>query len=883
MQIPQEQPLNLEIRAASAGTGKTTSLVRLYLEALKSTPARRIAAVTFTRASARDLRERLRAGLLTLLETGRYLDVTLHSRTPFERALTELDSSIISTIHGFYRNLLRLNAPTIGLDPDFSNLDETQAKDIFRAAASSILARAALHGETGTALFANLGWEEAMHALETMHQKRVYAPFNSPDQSLLDTYQAANTLYQTRLANSTLSATDIELSTLKLLENPNCLKRIQSRYHLLFVDEFQDVNPLQAKIFTQLNFKRMIFVGDAKQSIYAFRDADVTAFLTMYQQATPLPPLTTTYRHGQALSTLYSSLSEHLFPEFSEQGLPAQVTSGRNPNAPSSAEIHLIEATQLETGRTTEAQLIAKKLWTYHQQGYAWHDMAILLRTRTSLSTLEPSLRTAQIPFLVGSGQRYYDRREIRDAMQILRAKLHPHKPEILAALSRLPSINLPLEQIEQLFTNPNALKQPEFNSLKNLLEVIHAATDALGLLEAAWMHLGTNLTKEAQSYANLDGLLYQLAARGARDPRAALAFLERARLGEAEGDEPLEGQNAVRILTIHASKGLEFPICVVYDLARGERNQPEALAIHPNGEIAWRGTPRYQGIQKHWNARRDGESNRLLYVALTRAKDHLIMTGSSTGTARGWLATLEKIGLGNLPNLVVYTHSENQTPTHSPNNPDQKFMTLIANETLAKASFKRHIPRVRAPTRSSEAREETNPDELQLDFLHDSANTIPEAERVIGTLAHYAIAENFSSSNPAQRQILSQQYVLHPYTPNERQTIIDNAWWYLSQYENLYPSRQTRIQDYAELPFAYQDGNTTWQGIIDRLYQEENGTWILEDYKTDSTPITELPQRARAYEKQLGIYKKAIQQARNLEPEVRLTFLHHGIVYKLG
>ncbi len=875
--------MSLEIRAASAGTGKTTSLVQLYLEALKNIPARRIAAVTFTRASARDLRQRLRAGLLQLLETGQYLEVTLHNKAPFERALSELDSSVISTIHGFFRTLLRLNAPALGLDPEFRNLDESEAKDIFRAAASHTLAKAALEAGAGAALLAAHGWEEALDALETLFEKRVYAPFTALDPSLLEAFAACMNLYQARLANAALSATDVELKTLELLENPSCLSRIQSRFLMLMVDEFQDVNPLQAKIFTQLKLARIVFVGDAKQSIYAFRDADVGAFLDMYQRASPLAPLTTSYRHGKALAGFYSSLAETLFPEFSEQGLPPRVSSGRKDNAPSSAELHLIEASSLDTGRSTEARMICQRLYELHKT-YAWRDMAILLRTRTSLTHLEPSLRTMQIPFLVGSGQRYYDRREIRDAMQILRAKLQPHHPEVLSALARFPSINLGLDLIEELIQHPKtALQKPEFATLQTLLEVIYASTDALGLLEATWMHLGTNLTREAQSYANLDGLLYQLAARGARDPRAALVFLERARLGEAEGDEPLEGEDAVRILTIHASKGLEFPVCVVFDLARSERNTSEALIIHPSGEIAWRTEPRYNAIQAHWNKRRDGEANRLLYVALTRAKDHLMLTGSSTGTARGWLATLEKIGYAQLEHLEVFTHSEDQAIPLETEKTSFDFITLEANETLARASFKRHPPSVRAPTRAPEARDlETEPDELQLDLLHDFAHTIPEAERVIGTLAHYAIAENYSSHNLEQRQTLGAQYVLHPYTLEERQAMVTAAWWYLEQYEKLHPNRGDRLFDYAELPFAYQQGQTTWQGIIDRLYQDQNGTWILEDYKTDSVPLPELPQRARAYQHQMQIYSEAVRQAQNLEPEVRLVFLHHGVVYRV-
>ncbi len=873
----------LEIRAASAGTGKTTSLVQLYLEALKTIPARRIAAVTFTRASARDLRQRLRAGLLQLLETGRYLDVVMHTPEPFERALRELDSSVISTIHGFFRVLLRLNAPALALDPEFTNLDETEAKDLFKAAASSVLARAALTSGAGDKLLAEHGWEEALEALEMLFEKRVYAPFSGEDTALLEAFTAAETMYQARLAGMALSSTDVELRTLDLLQQPSVLSRVKQRFTLLLVDEFQDVNPLQAKVFTNLNLERIVFVGDAKQSIYAFRDADVSAFLQMYSQAKQLEPLTTTYRHGQQLAALYSSLAEALFPEFTEQGLPAAVQSGRV-KAPSSAEMHFVEASNLELGRATEARILGQRLSALHRQGYAWRDMAVLLRTRGSLAQLEPSLRAMQIPFLVGSGQRYYDRREIRDAMLCLRAKMQPFAPDILAALARLPSINLSLESIEQLFAGDirRALQNPDFAPLTALLEVIHSATDALGLLEAAWMHLGTNLTKEAQSYANLDGLLYQLAARGARDPRAALLFLERARLGEAEGDEPLEGEDAVRILTIHASKGLEFPVCAVFDLARGERNTGENIVIHPNGEIAWRGTGRYFSIQKHWNARRDGEANRLLYVALTRAKDVLILTGSSTGTARGWLATLEKIGWSNLPYLELNTYHEDESTPLGQNSESTAFIPLERNETLAKAVFKRHQPSVRAPTRSPEANEEHLPDELREGLPEADPSGIPEAERVIGTLAHYAIAENFSSQDVQHQRILAAQYVLHPYTETERAIMVQQALWYLTQYETLYPDRTSRFEDNAELPFAFVHQQTTWQGIIDRFYQQPDGTWILEDYKTDDIPLEQLPQRARAYYRQLAIYQEAIRQARNILPEVRLTFLHHGIVYQL-
>ena len=154
---------------------------------------------------------------------------------------------------------------------------------------------------------------------------------------------------------------------------------------------------------------------------------------------------------------------------------------------------------------------------------------------------------------------------------------------------------------------------------------------------------------------------------------------------------------------------------------------------------------------------------------------------------------------------------------------------------------------------------------------------------RVIGTLTHYAIAENLEPDNPKHQQVLSAQYLLHPYSDIERQTMLERAWWLVSRYQALYSDRFERLADVAELPFAFLRNGTTWQGFIDRLYQEPNGIWILEDFKTDDVPDEALPQRARAYHRQLALYREAIKLARpDLEPEVRITFLVHGVILKL-
>ena len=937
--VKPDLPPILEVRAASAGTGKTTSLVLEYLEALTHTPSRRIAAVTFTRLGAQDLRERLRAGLREVLETGKYLHFHAPSLDPYRRALREIGSSTITTIHGFYRELLRLNAPALGLDPDFVYLDEGEAGNLFLEAASSALAAAALRDAPGGEVLAAWGWEQSLRVLEVLHQKRVYAPFfvseDAPDElarALLSLYSVSSELYAARLAGRSLGPTDVELLTLRLLDSPAILERIRQRVHLLLVDEFQDVNPLQAKIFQGLQLPRTLLVGDAKQSIYAFRDADVNAFLDVYQRAKRLEPLTVSYRHGASLARFYSSLAESLFPEFSEIGLPAAVQSGRkdDPDLEPKAEFHVFQASSLSDGRGSEAAFVAQRLRSLHAGGVPWRDMAVLVRSRGSVPPLETAFGRADVPFMVGSGQQYFDRREIRDALSLLHAKLSL-TPLTIAGLSRLPGVGVPLLELQGWLTDKNGVLAgvaqstlPSAARLRELLEVIADSTDAIDLLVSAWVLLGVRLTARAQSHANLDGLLYQLAAQGARETRAAVQFLERARLSEAQGDEPLEAGDVVRVVTVHSSKGLEFPVTVVFDLSRGERNSSPDAQIHALGEVALKprriGGSRYEAIGKHWEARRGGENNRLLYVALTRAKDRLIVTGSTTGKARGWMQTmLEGLQLSDsgvtMPGLTVTVHTDSTVSSASASRQSAPFVpSALIDADLAHARFKRPAPAVRAPTRAPEASAEP-PDDLELDApvlsevdgddapsqpeLDDvrgdlpmgDLTAIPDAERVIGTLTHYAIGENLSPSSSTHRRVLAAQYSLHAYPPEEREVLLSSAWWLVERYERLTPDRADRLEDFAELPFAFKRSHnvrgaesvTTWQGVIDRLYQLPSGQWVLEDYKTDDVPDSALPQRVRAYHRQLALYWHAVREARGINPTVRLTFLRHGVSFDLG
>jgi len=140
----------MKVRVASAGTGKTTSLVLRYLHLIaKGTPLRRIAGITFTRSAADELRQRVGQGIRDLLNKGEYLHVGLlqEKRHHYEEALRELDGATLSTIHGFMIETLRLCAPMLSLDPDFNVLGEWEAQALFEEELRSLfyLSREASH------------------------------------------------------------------------------------------------------------------------------------------------------------------------------------------------------------------------------------------------------------------------------------------------------------------------------------------------------------------------------------------------------------------------------------------------------------------------------------------------------------------------------------------------------------------------------------------------------------------------------------------------------------------------------------------------------------------------------------------------------------------
>jgi ATP-dependent exoDNAse (exonuclease V) beta subunit len=862
----------VNIRIASAGTGKTTSLVLRYLELIaQGVPLRRIAGVTFTRKSADALRVRVGKAIDTLLDQGQYLGFNLEQQPPFVEAKRELSGATISTIHGFMAYSLRLAAPLLHLDPDFSVLGEGEARVWFEEEWSSLRYLASQQ-------------DHPLHLLELdsytkplleLFTKRSLVETYQGDAVLLELFQTVYGAYETRLQSGLLAPAELERRALELTRNPKALDRLLERVQVLLIDEYQDVNPLQGTFFEALEHAGLVAeaVGDPKQSIYAFRNADIAVFRKALQEGKPLPPLNHTYRHSKTLVRFLGRLTQHLGSHglgFSTEEAPA-VQGVRDETG--RLEVHWVTGdAPIDNLREQEALVLAERLSTYpHNQ------TAVLVRSYASLPFLERAFKQHGIPYVLLQGRGYYQRQEIRDLYHALKTALDPRGVS-LAAWLRSPFCQLSPPQIEQALALAGRL-EIHFPAVHRLLQTLQTklrgvdpAEMLVFLVRSALIEtpLGPKAYEdflEPRARENVDALLFQFASRAPQSLEALLERLDRLSQQEDAGDVPQSG-SGVQILTIHRAKGLEWPTVAVFDLGRKYVHQTQPLYLAGN-HFALPDSPDYEAFAAQAKALEEEELYRLLYVAASRARDTLILSGSLRENPEGWASVLSF-------NRSDYIH---KTWTYKP----QDALTPITNETLPEPSawagqvFSPTFPFLASPSGIKQNTEDPLP-------IPEDSLEVPGQARAIGTLVHYAIGQNWHSTNPLHLKNLESQEVMFPFGPEERSAIMAQVQELLSTYEALqgnalpWPKAApdyARDEDYPEFGIALPKGTTVWQGVIDRLYRVGE-QWYLEDYKTDQEMI---PER---YYFQLGIYLEAIEKAWNIRPKARLVYLRFAEVVEL-
>ena len=477
-------------------------------------------------------------------------------------------------------------------------------------------------------------------------------------------------------AESALDFEDLQLRARDLLREREALReREQLRFRSIMVDEFQDTNRLQCELIDLLTGPdtERFFVGDEFQSIYGFRHADVRVFRERRAEAGTLLPLTRNYRSRPEVLAVVN----HLFgAEFGAEFQPL-AASGEFPDPVFGTPVELLvtdKAAYAETGvhwRRGEARHVARRVAELVESGAASAgEIVLLFAAGTDAEWYEEELRAAGLATYRATGRGYFGQQQVVDLLSYLRLLQNRYDDEALVTVLASPFVGV---SNDALLLLRRAARGPIFTGLERSLPDDLAERDAR--LLRAFRQRYDRLT-EAAARLSLERLCerivadhdYDLAVLAQWDGRRRYANLrklarlarsyeelrgpdvegfvrfveEQEAVGAAERDAVAveEGADAVRLLTIHAAKGLEFKVVVVADAGR-DRSVPGAdeILCLSDGRFGFRvadpvtgkrhGVLGYEHVKDASRAEDEAERLRLYYVAMTRAIDRLIVSGS--------------------------------------------------------------------------------------------------------------------------------------------------------------------------------------------------------------------------------------------------------------
>jgi ATP-dependent helicase/nuclease subunit A len=541
-------------------------------------------------------------------------------------------------------------------------------------------------------------------------------------EELLVRFDAA--LRREKAGRSLLDFADLEERAGALLgERPDVREAVQSRFDAVLVDEFQDTSRIQQKIVDLVRRPRAFFaVGDVKQSIYGFRHAEVRGLLdlerTVREEGGEVVALDVSFRTRPEVLGFVDDVFQRAWAEpgseVPHQPLRAGAPFGPSPSGASGptpvVEVVVGRGEVMERARAHEARAVAARLAAVVEgklvhgtnplrkatfgEPLRYRDCAILLPATTALAAYERALRERGVPYKVAAGRGFYGAREVVDAVALLQVAASAHDDLALATVLRSPAVGLSDEallalaehaQRRRLQSLLEALAQPEAVALEPLdhercrkaralvlglrrrrgrwstRQLLEWGLERSGLLDGALLRQGD--LRGAANLHKLLGIVDELEREGSSSPAevaAILADLRASGAREAEANVAGDDEDAVSVMTVHAAKGLEWPLVVVADLGRGTRSDVDAVAWTPEAGVvvALRDPARPDAAMIPLSlarqtatakARSREESKRLLYVAMTRAQDQLVLAGAKSDRATrtgDWLTWVQN-GLG--------------------------------------------------------------------------------------------------------------------------------------------------------------------------------------------------------------------------------------------
>ena len=487
-----------------------------------------------------------------------------------------------------------------------------------------------------------------------------------------------------RRRGGALEFQDLLVRASRLLEdNESVAAAIRNRFRRLLIDEFQDNDPLQTRIIdaiTQGEPGRAFFVGDPKQSIYRFRRADIQQFNRVKrEQQVGLTRLTQNFRSTPGVTGFVNAVFRPLMrsggaDQAEWEDLNAFRDDPEEAERPEQAVTVVGEAYEgaLDRTRMLEADALARliadipasKRQVFDKTRNEWRaarfaDVAVLVPTRTGLRQLLPALEGRDIPYRLESRSLVYDSREIRDLLNLLRAIDDPTDQIALVAALRSPAFACADDDLyrwrqargrwDYRQLPPPSLPNPEDDPVADSMRWLNrtasrrwelSVSELVGhvIRERRLMELAVVERQPREHWARYRFLHDQARAfcdGGGATLSGFLAWAEHQAGADTQVIEsvvPEADHDAVRVMTIHAAKGLEFPIVVFAGLNSPPRTRPPSLLWNAHGrpELRLRGdlqTPGYAELWQREQALQEQEYVRRNYVGATRARDHLIVS----------------------------------------------------------------------------------------------------------------------------------------------------------------------------------------------------------------------------------------------------------------
>lgn len=805
---------------------------------------------------------------------------------------------------------------------------------------------------------------------------------------------------------SVVDFTDQIEFALEFLKNaPDRLRAdLREQFAYVMVDEFQDTDPRQWELISYLtaedpetfDARNVFVVGDTKQSIYRFRNADVTQFADTERTLVSANPGETIATDDDQLSTNFRTLPGVLEPinelfdaVFEEdpsapdyEARPQQLSAYRGDRESLASTEYLAVPTDTDyraqrfDGPFADARpkddaelegmaLAARLTQLFDEPAYVYdrddiddpdaetvkpEDVAILLRSRTKLKEYERALETADIPFTVASGLGFFDSPEITALVNLLRALADPGDERALYGALRSPLFGCTDDTLAMLKSDDEPLwvalttaedseLQVAYDLLTKWRSVVGLGDDSESGLDGSWAAFLTRIIDDTgylvsvsadergrQAVANVEKfreLLRGYSDEGVTSFPTLVRRLENQRsLGDREGEATIQsGGEGVQILTVHDAKGMEFPVVVVPGVSKqfnmraavgngrvefediGDDGYAIGLkAPHPEDPFKDTTTVAREALKDRRKAEERAEEKRVLYVACTRARDRLLLTGlhdldgdtildveeptpDEASSWRDWvqphvltddvLSGLESqrkvmgsVGEAeitvSLPTPAVdwRDRGESVTPrverSATPPRPDRRFS--LSPTSLA--SLFDGYGSLRVDVRTNTVYFESEGDDA--DSGEDAT-----AERTVETLAPTVFGEvvhRLCELRPPEDrwddvidQTLAAEGVTRDLSPANRRRVRDHVEQAITYVDAIHADNHVKYT-YDELYVTAEFDNGEVSGLIDHLVATTDAYHIV-DYKTNDITEMEVAEKANYYRTQMESYAVALHQ----------------------